>query len=67
MVKIISLYENDIIDIMIENINEINKFTLLFIFKNKNIKGIVPITEDKNIFLKLVILVNNILTPINIT
>ena len=50
-----------------EKINEIRKFNKLFIFKNINIKGMVPTTDDKNIFLKFVILVNNRPTPSNIT
>lgn len=46
---------------------EMKKIMMLFMFKNKKINGIVPITEDRNIFFKLVILVNNKLTPSKIT
>ena len=62
-----SLYEKDIIDIIIENKIEIIRFIKLLIFINKNISGIVPITDDKKIFFRFVILVNNKLTPSNIT
>lgn len=55
------------IDIIIEKKIEISKFMILFTFINRNINGIVPITDDKKIFLRLVILVNNKLTPNNIT
>ena len=50
-----------------ENIKEIKKFILLFVFRNKNINGIVPMTDDKNIFFIFVILVNKVDTPNNIT
>ena len=62
-----SLWENVIIDIIIENIKEIKKFNILVIFKNKNIRGIVPITDDKKIFLIFVILVKRMLVPSKIT
>ena len=52
---------NVIIDIITEKRKEIKKTNILFIFKNKKINGIVPITDDKNIFLMLVILVNRTL------
>ena len=67
MVYIISLYENAMTDIMIEKTNDKKKTKTLLIFKKINIIGIVPIIDDNRIFLKLVILVNNILTPTNIT
>ena len=47
--------------------NDNNKFVNLFIFKKRSINGIVPITDAKKIFLKFVILLNNVLTPSNIT
>lgn len=50
-----------------EKIIEIKKINILLIFRNKNINGIVPITDDKNIFFILVILVKRILTPRRIT
>ena len=50
-----------------EKIKEIEKIIILLIFKNKKISGIVPITDDKNIFFILVILVKRILTPRRIT
>ena len=62
-----SLWENVIIDIIIENIKEIKKLNILVIFKNRNIKGIVPITDDKKIFLIFVILVKRMLVPSKIT
>ena len=55
------------IDIIIEKKIEISKFMILFTFINRNINGIVPITDDKKIFLRLVILVNSKLTPSKIT
>ena len=50
-----------------EKRKEIKKTNILLIFKNKKINGIVPITDDKNIFLILVILVKRMLTPSSIT
>ena len=67
MVYIMSLYENAMIDIMIEKTNDRIKTKRLLIFRKRKIKGIVPTIDDNKIFLKLVILVNNRLTPINIT
>lgn len=62
-----SLYEKEMMDIIIENKIEIIRFIILFKLTNRNISGIVPITDDKKIFFRLVILVNNKLTPSNIT
>ena len=50
-----------------EKINDISKFNCGLIPINKNINGMVPIVDDKNIFLMLVIRVKMILTPNNIT
>ena len=52
---------------MIEKTIERKNTKILLIFRKMNIIGIVPMMEDNKIFFKLVILVNNILTPTNIT
>ena len=54
-------------DIIMENMKENKKLNNELMFKKRNINGIVPTTEDRNILLALVTLVNRILTPINIT
>lgn len=55
------LYSNDIIDIrsIVKKLIILN--TICFVLINMNIMGIRPITDDKNIFLNLVILFNIIL------
>ena len=47
------------IDIIIKNIKFIIFNNNLFILIKRNISGIVPITDDKNIFFRLDILFNN--------
>ena len=55
-----SLYLYDIIDIIIEKKKLITKTISLLVFINNKISGIVPITEERNIFLNFVILFNKI-------
>ena len=50
-----------------EKRNDTRNFSWLLMFRNKNIKGIVPTTDDKNNFLKFVILVKRSPTPRSIT
>ena len=58
------MYLNAITDIIIEKRNMIVSNWILLIFINKNTNGIVPITDDKNIFLNLLILFNNKLVDV---